>query len=252
MSSLLVMGCMPEAGDETETELELPADMTHRVCSFGDDDELLPQAPINEAESWLMIESLSDAPTHIDLDALSEDDQLVAPFAIIAFVAPGLTDAFAGFNALYACTAAEYELNQCNWELETGSTVRVSTVVGANQNYTATVTANEGDGFERIVVVEGTIGDLGNLTLTFYEEDLVSFTRVSTRTAGGTETVVYSSDTDNWTATETANCSGSLEYNTTDSGETTTIDATWAYNSGAMSGTLEYTRTGSQSLDIEW
>jgi hypothetical protein len=253
LGSLLMLGCMPDSTDEPNEHTNIPAGSTHQVCAYDDDDMLSARTNVNTADAWLFIESMSEAPSSIDLDSLPESERITAAFAVTAFFAPSFADIFSAFNALYVCTEEEYELTQCNWELVTDTTLKVETVVGVNQNYTATVTADEGDGFETITVVEGKIGDLGNLTINFYEEGVSTITRTSTRAANGTETVTYSATETNWTATETANCSGSLEYLSTEDDETVSVDASWTYNSNATSGTLEFFKTGMEATyQLDW
>jgi hypothetical protein len=252
LSSALLIGCQPEL-DDPEKNVEIPEGSTHRVCAYNDNDELSPQTALNEAEDWLFIESLSEAPLAINIEALPEDDQFTAAFALTAFIGPGLTDAFAALNALYVCTEDVYELNQCNWEMDTDSTLKVVTTFGAGQNYTATVTADEGDGFQTRLTIDGKVGDLGNLTMSFYEAGVLTVTRTTTRTTNGTETVVYRSDETNWTATETSDCSGSLTYSSTEDAETVTVDANWQYSAANMTGSLEFFQTGMGStFELNW
>ncbi|MFQ3231337.1 hypothetical protein [Reinekea sp.] len=243
-AALGVFGCSPESATPPQND---NVKVTHRVCAFdeSDDDLLKSNVGIDKSLDWLYIHGLVVAPGDIDLDNISEDEALLAPFAVSAFLAPGFADIFSAFNIMYMCTEASYALDQCQWQLDNeGKEIQVSTVVDGNQNYTATVVANDGSGEQTQLIIDGVIGDLGNLTISFYDEGILSVTRESSRSSSGTETVRYTSESANWTATETKACSGSLEYESIDDDNvTTTVDATWSLSGSKTSGNLEFFTT---------
>lgn len=232
---------------------------THNVCRFNEEgDDLVPNGAIDEAESWVLVESMSQAAADIDIEAVPQDDQFLAAFASIAFIAPSLADAFSVLNSLYACTDAMYALNQCNWsdEFQETGTLSVATTFGSGQSYTATVSSKEdsASSFQQILQLEGTIGDIGNINFHMYEGGVLAGSRVATRTENGTETVRWTSDATNWVATETAGCGGSLEYSDIRDTETITVDANWTYGGSATSGSLDYSSVGdtTSSITLTW
>lgn len=234
---------------------------THRVCDIvkdnKGDDILTANEPINNGENWLLIESMSEASAEManKIKTLPEDEQFEAAFASVAFLAPSIADIFTGLNIIYTCTEAMYSLNQCNWDdifQEDGNT-KVDTVVGSAQSFITTVSsrADATASFQTITVLQGTIGDLGNLTLEFYEHGVNVGSRQATRTSDGTETVRFTSTKTNWVATETANCTGSLEYEDIRDDDTISVNAQWRLSGSNTSGTLDYQNTNS-SVSLDW
>lgn len=263
LTSVMLSAC----GSEDSTEDGSGADgagsgsgrTTHNVCRFNDDgDALVSNGAVDEAESWVLIESMSQAAADIDIEAVPQDDQVLAAFASVAFIAPSLADAFSVLNSLYACTDALYALNQCNWsdEFQETGTLSVETTFGSGQSYTATVSSKEDSvsSFQQLLQLEGSIGDIGNITFHMYEDGAIVGSRVATRTAGGSETVRWTSDATNWVATETAGCGGSLEYSDIRDTETITVDANWTYGGSATSGSLDYSSVGdtTSSITLTW
>ena len=228
---------------------------THSVCAYEDDDSdngdsvLLASKALDESQDPLLIDSMSQAGSDMDIEALPEDQQFDAAFAITAFTAPILADAFATINLIYACTDAIYALNQCNWELDN---IKVETQLGFGQSYITTVsTPTEGQiGFQQSQVIEGTVGDLGNMTFNMYEDGLNVGTRQTTRTDDGTETVRWTSTDTNWVATETSNCTGSIEYQDIREDGTINIDAQWSFDGSTSTGTYDFEKTGETNLSI--
>ena len=270
-SSILLTACVSEnsndqdlIGDDGTSTGGGPRIETHRVCKHVEDNEgdslLTANKAINKSESWLLIESMVEAASAStdEIDSLPEADQLEGAFAITAFLAPSFTDAFTGFNIFYVCTEAMYALNQCNWEndYQQEGTLKVETVLGSGQNYTTTVStkADASASLQQTLVLQGTIGDLGNITLDFYEEGSNVGSRQATLTDDGTETVRWTSPSTNWTASETSNCSGSLEYEDIRDNDTITLNAQWNFTGTSTSGTLDYQRVGdtSSALSIDW
>lgn len=157
-----------------------------------------------------------------------------------------------------ACTEATDTENDCNWEIDFGETgSKVETVFGSNQSYTSTVSTREDalSSLQQSIVLQGTIGDLGNITLELYEEGINVGTRVATRSAGGTETVRWTSEMTNWVATETSSCTGSLEYEDIRESKTVTLNAQWTLGGTSTSGVLDYlsiSEEDSASITINW
>ncbi|CCK75846.1 conserved hypothetical protein [Oleispira antarctica RB-8] len=235
---------------------------THRVCNFVEneenDDVLTANSAIDESETWVLIESMTGAASDIDLDSIPENDQFLAAFASAAFLAPSFADIFSVLNSAYACSEEKYTENQCNWEIDFGETgSKVETVFGSNQSYTSTVSTREDalSSLQQSIVLQGTIGDLGNITLELYEEGINVGTRVATRSAGGTETVRWTSEMTNWVATETSSCTGSLEYEDIRESKTVTLNAQWTLGGTSTSGVLDYlsiSEEDSASITINW
>lgn len=238
--------CSPEEN----TQLSEKA-FTHQVCTFDpeNDDEIRARVDIDEAVDWLLLESLTQAAGDV-VEHLEEDD-FAGVFVSATFLAPSFADMFSGLNIFYICTEASYELDQCNWELvdeEANEILRVQTTVDANKNYTATASQGSDLAMETILVIDGTIGDLGNLTINFYKDGLVDLTRVATRSAAGFETIEYTTENSHWIASESSECSGSLDFESTDSeGRITTLDASWTFGGSRTSGSLDYFKTGDES-----
>lgn len=248
LSATWLQGCLPETVEPDNQNTPPEAGDDIRICSFsdGNGDELVAHKSANSAEEWLFIDSMSGASADIELD----DDDLVGAFAVTSFIGPSLADAFSGLNVFYACTSDVYALNQCNWEqvdTENNETLKVETVLGGGDAYTTTVSLDVGDGFETQIVLDGVLTDLGNLTIMFYDNGVVDVTRTATRSSNGTETVTYASAETNWTATETAGCSGSIDFDSSEDGETVTLDASWSLSGTITSGSLEYFKTGLDS-----
>lgn len=65
-------------------------------------------------------------------------------------------------------------------------------------------------------------------------------TRSATGSAGGTESVRWTSEMTNWVATETSNCTSSLEYEDIRESNTVTLDAQWTLGGTSSSGVLSY------------
>jgi len=249
--ALSLLSCAPEKDPDADSNPNNagPSSSTHQVCAFDEDnDDLLKtNRPIDQALDWLLIESMVIAAGDIDID--QDPNDITRAFAVTAFLAPSITDMFSGLNILYVCTEESYALDQCNWELETnsetGASMRLSTTVGAGQNYTSTMQNNDGSGYVTQVVVDGVIGDLGNMNITTYKEGVAAVTRASSRTSSGTETVQYSSTDSNWIATESSNCSGSLDFDSTDKdGDVTRVDAQWTLSGDKTNGSLVFFKTG--------
>lgn len=231
----------------TQNDVDRQVRETHQVCSYDDDSNLQANRPIDQAETWVLIDSASEAPQSIDLDAFPEDD-FVAPFALTAFLAPSLSDVFSGFNVIYACTSEMNQLNQCNWSLSAdengGEPLSVATTISASGDYLAQVNVGDGASAELLATLAGTVGDLGNIVVTYYDEGVVSGTRQATRSANGAETVTYTSDTTTWVMQESSGCNGSLDFDSNEDGEVVTVDANWTFNGQSMSGNLTYFKTG--------
>ncbi|EAR08068.1 hypothetical protein [Reinekea blandensis] len=247
--AFVLFGCQPEGsnGDnQGSTDVDFKA--SHNVCNFDDDDEIVANDPIDQRSELTLIQSATAAAGSIEL---AEDD-VTGAFAVIAFLAPSLSDGFMSFLTVYACTEESYAKNQCNYDvpanLNGGVPVRVRTVVSSGDHYQTVVEMDEGSGYQTDLVVSGTIGDFGNLTFEIYDDGVLSSTRTSSRTASGSEEVVLTSASENWTMQETAGCSGSLEYDGTKNGDTVTVDATWSFNGSSMSGSLEYFKTGMDAV----
>jgi hypothetical protein len=251
---------LPEQGTPPE-ENDL-VNETHRVCNFVEDEEnddvLSANSAIDVSETWVLIESMTGAASDIDLDSIPENDQFLAAFASTAFLAPSFADIFSVFNSAYACTEALYAENECNWEQDFGETgLKVETVFGSNQSYTSTLSTRKDtlSSLQQSLVIQGTIGDLGNITLEIYEEGLNVGTRAATRSASGTETVHWTSEMTNWVATETSSCTGSLVYEDIRESNTVTLDAQWTLGGTSTSGVLDYlsvSEEGSASITINW
>jgi hypothetical protein len=235
---------------------------THRVCNFVEneenDDVLSANSAIDESQTWVLIESMTEAASDIDLDSIPENDQFLAAFASAAFLAPSFADIFSIFNSAYACSEDTYAENQCNWEIDFGETgLKVETVFGSNQSYTSTLSTRKDtlSSLQQSLVIQGTVGDLGNITLEIYEEGLNVGTRAATRSTAGTETVRWTSEMTNWVATETSNCTGSLEYEDIRESNTVTLDAQWTLGGTSTSGVLDYlsvSEDDNASITINW
>lgn len=150
LTSTLLYGCGAEdsannATDNTgsdPTSGENVINASHTVCKFDEDGEaLVANHSIDEAQAWLLIDSMSEAASDIDLNSLPNSDQFEGAFAITAFIAPAFADVFSSFNVLYACSEPLYLLNQCNWEndFQESGTLKVETVLGSGQSYTTQV-----------------------------------------------------------------------------------------------------------------
>ena len=219
---------------------------------------LSANSAIDKSQTWVLIESMTGAASDIDLNSIPENDRFLAAFASTAFLAPSFADIFSVFNSAYACTADTYAENECNWEQDFGETgLKVETVFGSNQSYTSTVSTREDalSSLQQSIVLQGTIGDLGNITVELYEEGINVGTRVATRSASGTETVRWTSEMTNWVATETSSCTGSLEYEDIREYNTITLDAQWTLGGTSTSGVLDYLSVSaddSASITINW
>jgi hypothetical protein len=80
-------------------------------------------------------------------------------------------------------------------------------------------------------------------------------TRAATRSTAGTETVRWTSEMTNWVATETSNCTGSLEYEDIRESNTVTLDAQWTLGGTSTSGVLDYlsvSEDDNASITINW
>lgn len=255
-------GSSPQIPD---AETNVPSDNineTHQVCDFvkeeSDDSTLTANSPIDEEEAWVLIQSMSEAGSNIDLNSVAESDRFISAFAMAAFTAPALTDAFSVFNSAYACTSATYALNTCNWETNSAEKdIKVETVFSSNQGYTTTVSTREdsASSLQRSLVLQGTIGDLGNITFDIYEDGVNVGTRVATRSDEGTETVRWTSTATNWVATETSSCTGSLEYEDIKDDTTITVNANWTAVNKNTTGTLDYQTVSpdnSAAVTINW
>lgn len=260
ISSALLTACGAESSSNGD-----PSNLindTHRICGFVEneenDDVLTANKAINESQTWVLIESMTGAVSDIDINTLPENDQLLAAFASAAFLAPSFADIFSIFNSAYACTEATYTENECNWEQDFGDTgLKVETVFGSNQSYTSTLSTREDalSSLQQSLVLQGTIGDLGNITVEFYEESVNIGSRIATRSAEGTETVRWTSTMTNWVATETSSCSGSLEYEDIRESNTVTLDAHWTLAGVKTSGSLDYLSISEDdraSITINW
>lgn len=269
LSSALLSACGADSSSSKDASniIDPPAsdnllNETHRVCNFikneDNDDVLVANNAIDEAEAWVLIQSMSEAGSNIDLNSVAEKDRFISAFAMAAFTAPTLADAFSVFNSAYACTDATYALNQCNWETNSEEAgLKVETVFGSNQSYTATVSTRKGatSSLQRSLVLQGTIGDLGNITFDLYEEGVNAGSRVATRSDEGTETVRWTSATTNWVATETSSCTGSLEYEDIKDATTVTLDANWTAINNSTTGTLNYqtvSPNNTAAVSINW
>ena len=260
ISSALLTACGAESSSSTDSS-DLISE-THRVCNFVEneenDDVLSANSAIDKSQTWVLIESMTGAASDIDLNSIPENDQFLAAFASTAFLAPSFADIFSVFNSAYACTAETYAENECNWEQDFGETgLKVETVFSSNQSYTSTVSTREDalSSLQQSIVLQGTIGDLGNITVELYEEGINVGTRVATRSASGTETVRWTSEMTNWVATETSSCTGSLEYEDIREYNTITLDAQWTLGGTSTSGVLDYLSVSaddSASITINW
>ncbi len=271
MGSIFLTACLDEStteqdllnNDDTSAEGD-PRTETHSICKFVDnnegDDILAANEAIDEAENWLLIESMLEAAsaTLAEIDSLPEADRAAGVFASTAFLAPSFADMFTPFYIIYSCTETTYSLNQCNWDngFQGDASLKIETVVGSSQNYTSTVSTkvDTSAGLQQAIVLQGTIGDLGNLTLDLYEDGVNVGSRQATRTNNGTETVRWTSSNTNWVATETSGCSGSLEYEDVRENDTITVNAQWNFSGSTTSGSLDYQRVGdtSSSFSIDW
>jgi hypothetical protein len=237
--------CSPEENTQQSEKA-----FTHQVCTFDpeNNDEIKARVDIDETVDWLLLESLTQAAG--DVVEHLEDDDITGAFASATFLVPSFADMFSGFYIFYMCTEASYEFDQCNWEIvdeEANEILRVQTTVGANLKYTATASKGNDQEMETILVIDGIVGDLGNLTINIYENGLVDLTRVTTRSPTGFETVEYTSEDSHWIASESSECAGSLDFESTDSeGRITTLDSSWTFGGGHTSGSLDYFKTGNE------
>ncbi len=269
LSSTLLSACgaSSSSSDDTSNIIDTSApnnlsNATHEVCNFITDEEneseLVANSAIDEEEAWVLIQSMSEAGSNIDLNSVAESDRFISAFAMVAFTAPALTDAFSIFNSAYVCTSATYALNTCNWETNSAENdIKVETVFSSNQGYTTTVSTREdsASSLQRSLVLQGTIGDLGNITFDIYEDGINVGTRVATRSDEGTETVRWTSAATNWVATETSSCTGSLEYEDIKDDTTITVNANWSAVNKNTTGTLDYQTVSPNniaSITINW
>jgi len=271
LSSTLLSACgassssSEDASNIIDTPTSVSDDVsneTHQVCNFitneENENELVANSPIDEEEAWVLIQSMSEAGSNIDLNSVAESDRFISAFAMAAFTAPALTDVFSIFNSAYACTSATYALNTCNWETNSAENhIKVETVFNSNQGYTTTVSTREdsASSLQRSLVLQGTIGDLGNITFDLYEDGVNAGTRVATRSDEGTETVRWTSAATNWVATETSSCTGSLEYEDIKDDTTITVNANWTAVNKNTTGTLDYQTVSpdnTASISINW
>jgi hypothetical protein len=265
-TSALLTACGGEGSSEKNPSIDVGSSNedgsvmeTHRVCKIDDSgDGLISNQAIDETEEWVLIDSMIVASSGIDLKSVPESDLLIASSAAFAFLAPSLADAFSPLYSIYTCSEATYSLNQCNWELDNseGGLSKVETVIGSEQRYTATVStrADATSSLQQSLVLEGIIGDQGNITFVLYENGVSAGSREATRSSDGTETVRWTSEATNWIATETSNCTGSLEYEDIRDTETIAVDAQWSLGGANTTGALDYQITGefSASFSTNW
>jgi hypothetical protein len=205
-----------------------------------------------------MIDSGSAAALDIDLEAYPDEEQLKAAFASTAFVAPFLADSFAAFSVIYACTDEMYALNQCNWQdtYDVDGVVQVATTFISNQAYTSTIEVSESASaaLDTLLEIQGTIGDLGNITIKFYEAGTLVGTRVSTLTSSGAESVTFTSDSTNWFAEESANCAGTLTYEDVQETQTIAVNASWSLEGSSTAGelTAEFIDDTPETVRLSW
>jgi hypothetical protein len=212
------------------------------VCHLGDDGELSPSHAIDVSTTPVLIDTVTAAAGDIDINALPLEEQFAASFALATLLAPSLADTLSGFNLLYACTDATYQLNQCNWQqgYNSDGEILVDTTVGAGNSYTSVIKISESASaqLQTTYEIQGTIGDLGNLTVKHYKEGQLSVTRVSTLSASGAESVTWTSELTNWFAEESANCSGSLTYEDIQETQTVSANADWSFGGSSTAGEL--------------
>ncbi|MBM7036938.1 hypothetical protein [Vibrio ulleungensis] len=237
---LSLTACQSDSSDGNDTASTAGGE-TRQVCHL-DDDELSPSHAIDVSTTPVLIHSATVAAGDIDTDALPQEEQLPAIFAVAAFSSPSFIDVFSGLILAYACTDAMYELNQCNWQegYNSDGELLVNTTIGAGNSYTSVIKISESASaqLQTSYEIQGTIGDLGNLTFKQYEDGQLSATRVSTLSASGAESVRWTSELTNWFAEETANCSGSLTYEDIRETQTVSADAEWSFGGSSTAGEL--------------
>jgi hypothetical protein len=238
---LALTACQSDSSDGNDTASTAGGE-TRQVCHPGDDGELSPRHAIDVSTTLVLIDSATVAAGDIDIDAMPQEEQLAASFAVAAFLSPSLADIFSSLPLVYACTDAMYQLNQCNWQegYNSDGEILVSTIIGAENSYTSVIKTSESASAQLQTSYEilGTIGDLGNVTVKYYEEGQLSATRVSTLSASGAESVRWTSELTNWYAEETANCSGSLTYEDIRETQTVSADAEWSFGGSSTAGEL--------------
>ncbi|MBU2865319.1 hypothetical protein KO489_15815 [Reinekea forsetii] len=249
----MLVACSPEEAKDND---QATKETNNNVCTFDpdDSDRIESYVAINNSEHWLHLESMITAAGDFQ-DTLSEDD-FEGAFISAAFLSPSFTDSFSSLFFFYVCTEETYALNQCNYSNEnyqTGGSFEVKTTLLVDDAYKTTVTELDSAGLnpQNYLIIDGYINDVGNLTYRLYEEDQLIATRHATRSNTGVETVEYDTINGSWIATESPNCSGSLDFQLTDDeGFVTTIDASWSFSSGSTTGTLNYYNSASDDGHI--
>ncbi|ORT52607.1 hypothetical protein ST37_02275 (plasmid) [Vibrio sp. qd031] len=242
MTGLLTLtACQSDSMDGNDT-VPTAGSETRQVCQLGEDGELSTSHTIDVSTTAVLIQSATAAAGDIDIDSLPQENQIAAVFALTAFLAPSFADTVSGFTMVYACTDEMYELNQCNWQEGYGSDgeMVVDTIIGAGNSYTSVIKISESASaqLQTSYEIQGTIGDLGNVTVKYYEEGQLSATRVSTLSASGAESVRWTSELTNWFAEESANCSGSLTYEDIQEAQTVSANAEWSFGGSSTAGEL--------------
>ena len=238
---LSLTACQSDSSDGNDTASTAGGE-TRQVCRLGDDGELSPSLATDVSTTSVLIHSATVAASDIDTDALPQEEKLAANIAVAAFSAPFIADLFSGFTLLYACTDAMYELNQCNWQegYNSDGELLVNTTIGAGNSYIAVIQVSDSAAsqLQPFYEIQGTIGDLGNVTVKYYDGGQLSATRVSTLSASGAESVRWTSELTNWYAEETANCSGSLTYEDIQETQTVSANADWSFGGSSTAGEL--------------
>ncbi len=236
-----------------------PSENTVRACAFdpdSNDDKLHPEIELNIAEDPIFIESTTLPMEDIDLQAMAEEERMLAAFAVMPFTVPAFSDTFAGLMSSFICTREHFELNKCNWEASDAMfqhPMRVQTEFNGPQSFVSTIQSKKTGQWQTMLVAQGVLGDIGNGTHVYYEQGIPAVTRTFTRDSSGKETIAYASELTNWTATESANCSGNMSFSDIKDGRTIAFAAQWSFNGNRTSGSLEYSDSSwDEAVKLEW
>lgn len=239
----LLSSCLFEGSDSKDNTNGDTA--THQVCGEDSSSRLTADLSINKANEPAMIHSLRHAANNFG-DTLEEGSE-PGGSAVTEMLRLESTTLVYLDASNYVCTEALRSENQCSWQVEgQGSTTtkRVSTTFSGS-TYNAVVEQQTGNQFERLYSIDGTVGDVGNLTVAVYNQGQVSATYSVSRTTAGLETWSYLAGSVQIIASEGPSCNGSVDVDI-NSSDVIQLDANWTFNGTVTRGSLTY---NSNSLD---
>lgn len=265
-STLLLSACgderNPQLADTTGSQETNTAAVTaavpRTVCGVDPaSDEVRPGVVIDNSNEPVVVHSVAQAANDL---TESIQTQVSDPFTQIAYLqipaqmaGTAMADAVFLFSGMYQCTPELLRDNGCSWEMPAGDgdgNLYVSTALGHAQAYKTDVRRGlTADSAVLMMSLEGVVGDAGNLLVTLQADDGSDQRSIRTteRSNRGDEHITFSSGLDLHSASENADCSGSLEMNY----DGYRMKASWNWANNRTTGHVLY-NAGKGDIQLSW